>query len=240
MPALPAECRPADRASGYAIQAALAALSKQPVIGWKIAATSRAGQAHIGVDGPLAGSLLASRVLDDGTDVSLAGNFMRVAEAEFAFRLARSLPTRTAPYELDDVLAAVDSLQPAIEIPDSRYEDFARVGTAQLIADDACACWLVVGPPASVDWRSIDLGQHSVAVSCNGARAAVGSGANVLGDPRLALTWLANELAAYGDGLRAGDLVTTGTCITPLPIAPGDRIRADFGSIGAVGVVLSG
>ncbi len=73
----------------------------------------------------------------------------------------------------------------------------------------------------------------------NGDPAANGIGANVLRDPRLALTWLANELRTYGGGLRAGDWVTTGTCITPVAIAPGDSFRADFGALGAVGVQLT-
>jgi 2-keto-4-pentenoate hydratase len=235
---LPPHCRPADRADGYAIQAALAALSGQGAVGWKIAATSLAGQRHIGVDGPLAGCLLANRVLGDGARIAVGGNAMRVAEAEFAFRLGRSLPRREVPYRVDEVLEAVVSLHPAIEIPDSRYDDFARVGAAQLIADDACACWLAVAPAARADWRDSDLVHHAVIAYRNGVPEATGSGATVLGDPRLALTWLANELGIYGDGLRAGDLVTTGTCIVPVPIEPGDRIRADFGAFGTVETIL--
>jgi 2-keto-4-pentenoate hydratase len=134
---------------------------------------------------------------------------------------------------------AVESLHPAIEIPDSRYEDFATVGAPQLIADCACAFWLAIGKAAENDWRQLDLSAHQVQTYLNGDPAAAGVGANVLRDPRLALTWLANELRTYGTGLRAGDWVTTGTCITPVAIAPGDRFRADFGALGAVGVQLT-
>ena len=69
-------------------------------------------------------------------------------------------------------------------------------------------------------------------------KAAEGIGANVLGDPRAALTWLANELRVFGAGLRAGDLVTTGTCIPPVPLAPGDSFRVDFGALGSCDVSL--
>jgi 2-keto-4-pentenoate hydratase len=233
---LPAGLRPATRADGYAIQTALASVSGQKIVGWKIAATSRAGQSHIGVDGPLAGCLLANRMLESGARVSLAGNLMRVAEAEFAFRLKHTLPRRDAPYERNEVLAAVESMHPAIELPDSRFLDFAKVGAPQLIADDACAWWLVVGAATIGDWRATDLAEHPVVVQRNGVPETTGRGANVLGDPRLALTWLANELRTYGAGLQPGDLVTTGTCITPLRIGPGERVRADFGSFGAVEV----
>ena len=150
---LPARCRPQDRAAGYAIQAEVARLSGQPVIGWKIAATSAAGQKHIKVDGPLAGRLLAERRLDDGAMVPLEGNVMNVAEAEFAFRMKSALPKRPDPFVVQEVVAAVASVHPAIEVPDSRYHDFACVGAPQLIADTACACWFVLGAPAPLDWR---------------------------------------------------------------------------------------
>jgi 2-keto-4-pentenoate hydratase len=63
-----------------------------------------------------------------------------------------------------------------------------------------------------------------------------GLGANVLGDPRIALTWLANELSGLGVTLKAGEVVTTGTCLVPVAILPGDAIEADFGALGRVAV----
>ena len=229
---LPLDCRPRDRAAGYAVQSELVRLSGQDIVGWKIAATSAAGQKHIGVEGPLAGPLLANRVLPNGAAVPLAGNIMMVAEAEFAFRFGRSLPRRANQYSQEEVLSAVESLHPAIEVPDSRYNDFARVGAPQLIADTACACWFVLGPAATADWRSRDLVTHTAVAYRNGEAAATGSGANVLGDPRVALTWLVNELRTYDDGLSQGQFVTTGTCVIPVVIKPGDSIRVDFGDFG--------
>lgn len=232
--ALPAECRPSDRAEGYAAQAEFIRLSGQKVVGWKIAATSAAGQKHIAVDGPLAGALQADRVLDNGATVPLGDNIMRVAEAEFCFRFGTALPKRPAAYSLEEVLEAVESLHPAVELPDSRYEEFTRVGAAQLIADTACACWFVIGPATHADWRARDLVGHAVKAWKNGAVAATGKGANVLGDPRVAVTWLANELRTFSDGLRAGQIVPTGTCVVPVPIAPGDSISIDLGEFGRV------
>ena len=243
-PQLPEDIRPLDRSSGYAIQAAVAALSGQRVVGWKIAATSIVGQTHIGVDGPLAGRVLSGRITTVTRDrtprepTSLDGNGMRVAEAEFAFRLRGPLPSRERAYGVQEVLDAVESVHPAIEVPDSRYDDYARVGAPQLIADCACASWLIVGEPASMDWRPLDLASHTVATYLNDQPAATGVGSNVLRDPRLALTWLANEIRTYGQGLAAGDLITTGTCIDPVPIAPGDEFSVDFGELGALRVQL--
>ena len=208
------------------------------MVGWKIAATSQAGQQHIGVDGPLAGRLLADRLREPGAAVAIGTSRMAVVEAEFAFRMGRALAPRSQPWSQDEVMAAVADLHPTIEIPDSRYHDFARVGAPQLIADFACACWLVVGPAMAPGWREVNLAAHPVQVWRGGEVAARGQGANVLGDPRLALTWIANELSRHGPGLKAGDLVTTGTCIVPLPVAPGDRVRADYGPLGSLDAAL--
>ena len=234
IPNLPEHCKPVDRAEGYAIQARLTHFWRQGIIGWKIAATSRAGQAHIAVDGPLAGRLFKERVLKNNATISLSGNLMRVAEAEFAFRFRRDLGERKQPYSVNEVLDAVESLHPAIEVPDSRYEDYTVVGAPQLIADNACACWFILGAPAETNWRELDLVGHQVEGYRNDKNVSSGSGANVLGDPLVALTWIANELIEFGEGLRAGQVVTTGTCITPIPVTPGDQVRMDFGALGSV------
>ena len=234
--ALPQPCRPTTRAEGYLIQAAMLALSGRAPCGWKIAATSAAGQAHIGVDGPLAGRLLSGQIDEDGATVSLGNTQMRVAEVEFAFRMGRELAPRDTPYNVDEVLAAVDTLHPAIEIPDSRYEDFVHAGAPQLIADNACAHYFVLGAAAPPAWRDLDLAAHAVAGEVVGRVRRDGIGANVLGDPRVALAWLVNELSGLGITLAAGHVVTTGTCLVPLPIEAGDHVRADFGRLGVVDV----
>ena len=227
--------RPLDRAEGYAIQAALEKYSSESLFGWKIAATSEAGQKHINVGGPMAGRILAETVIADGGTASMAGNEMRVCEPEFAFRMATDLPARTTPYTVQQVLDAVDTLHPAIEIPDSRFKDFVGAGEAQLIADNACAHLFVLGPAATADWRSMDLVEERPVITMRGKKF-VGHGRNVLGDPRVALTWLANELRQLGVTLKAGRIVTTGTCHPPLPIQSGDFCAAEFGALGKVSV----
>ena len=111
--------RPADRREAYAVQACLGKDPSDPALGWKIAATSAKGQAHIQVSGPIAGRLLASRRLDDGGICSLAGNNMGVAELEFAFTMDRTPAPRDAPYEMSEVLDAVAAVHPSIEVPSS-------------------------------------------------------------------------------------------------------------------------
>ncbi|MGH8679819.1 MAG: fumarylacetoacetate hydrolase family protein [Burkholderiales bacterium] len=82
--------------------------------------------------------------------------------------------------------------------------------------------------------QNLDRIAHRVVATRNGSVTEHGRGANALGDPRIALTWIANELCAYDKGLQKDDIVTTGTCIVPMPIASGDLIRADFGKLGDV------
>jgi 2-keto-4-pentenoate hydratase len=237
--ALPDDCRPKSRRDGYATQAAVARAARQAVVGWKIAATSEAGQKHINVDGPLAGRLLEDRVLPPERPIPFVNNIMGVAEAEFCFRLGKDMPAKGSPYSPAEAVAAVASVHPSIEIPDSRYNDFQKAGAAQLIADTACACWLAIGPAFRETWRGLDLAAHKVEVSTNGIFTRAGSGAAVLGDPRMALAWIANELIASGERLRAGDFVTTGTCIVPVPIRSGDVIAADYGSLGSFAVTIA-
>jgi 2-keto-4-pentenoate hydratase len=236
---LPADCRPQSLEQGYAVQAALAARCGQPVAGWKIAATSTAGQTHIAVDGPLAGRLFADRISRHGSTIPLGpANIMCVAEAEFAFMLAEDLPPRPEPYSQEEVLARVADLYPAIEIPNSRFADFVHAGGAQLVADDACAHRFVLGEKVTAAWRRVNLASHPVTLYVNDQPVTRGLGADALGDPRVALTWIANNHALQGAGLVAGQIITTGVCGKPSPIEAGDGVVADFGDFGRVTVTI--
>ncbi len=231
--------RPQSRAEAYQVQQALLDATQEPSYGWKIAATSVAGQKHIGVSGPLAGRLLVSRRLLPGASVSLRGNVMRVMEAEFAFRLGQDVGPASQALSPDEVMACVEAMHLAIEIPNSRYADFEHVGEASLIADFACAGHVVMGTEVTTAWRDKALNLHEVQVLRQAEVVAVGSGGNVLGDPRLALTWLANELISHGAHLQRGDTVITGTCVVPVPVSEGDAMVADFGDLGQLAVQFS-
>ena len=130
----------------------------------------------------MAGRILPETVIADGGTVSMAGNEMRVAEPEFAFRMRVDLPPRDTPYTAQEVLDAVDTLHPAIEIPDSRFADFVSAGAAQIIADNACAHRFVLGAPTRSNWRGLDLVEHKPVITLRG-KQYTGHGKNVLGDP---------------------------------------------------------
>jgi len=232
--ALPERCRPASVADGWRIQRALDAHAG-PAAGWKIAATSPAGQAHIGAAGPLAGRLYARTLVRSGGELDAAALTMRSAEAEFAFRIATDLDPQDGALTRERVLSAVGAMHPAIEVPDTRFGDFTAVGLPSLVADAMCVAHVVVGEPVE-RWDPRALPTHPVSMRRNGEDVAAGSGANVLGDPCEALVWLAEELSEHGEALRAGDLVITGACTPPNAIAPGDALRADFGTLGAAEV----
>ena len=239
---LPQESRPLTRAEGYQVQSATEARSSGPLFGWKIAATSLAGQRHIKVDGPIAGRLLRERAYSSGSQLSLATNRMSVAEPEFAFRMGRDLLPRRLAYSVAEVMAATADLHPAIEVPDSRFADFTLAGEAQIIADNACAHEFVLGDPAPQDWRGTDLSMHRVhGRVCGLTRryASDGSGSAVLGNPLAALLWLVNELSSLGITLHRDQVVTTGACTVPLEVKAGDRVLADFGELGSVSVSFS-
>jgi len=237
IPALPAECRPATVDDGWAIQRSLDAYAGAHA-GWKIAATSPGGQAHIGADGPLIGRLHERFLVPSGAVLSAEHMTMRAAEGEFGFRMTHDLAARDEPFGRDEVLAAIGALHPAIEVPDTRFDDFIGVGLPSLVADAMCGGFVALGPPTA-DWDPGELPGHRGVMLRDGEEVAAGVGADVLGDPCEAMVWLANELRARGLGLLAGDLVITGACTPPHPIATGDAMTADFGALGRVEVAFS-
>ncbi len=231
---LPEDCRPTSRAEGYAAAAAVAGASGSRIAGWKIAATSEAGQKHINVDGPIIGRILERRLLKPGSQVTLGDNIMKVAEAEFAFSFGRDLPPPPRALQLrrsDGCGGGPASLDRGAGQP---LPGFHQGGAAQLIADTACASWLVLGPALESPWRHIDFSAHVVKGLRNGEKVAEGTGKAVLGDPRKALTWFVNEAATYCGGVKAGQFVTTGTCIVPMAIKPGDQVTIDYGELGTM------
>ena len=236
--ALPDTCRPTTLAQGYQIASALGAAARDRVVGWKIAATSAQGQAHIGVDGPVAGRLFAGRVFASPASVSLTHNHMCVAECEFVFRLKHSLPPAATPYTRAQVLAAIDSTHIGVELPSSRFTDFASAGAAQLAADNACAHHMVIGPAVDVDIKTLDLASVRTYIHINGESACTGSGSDVLGHPLDALAWLANSHVDRGEGIDAGQFVTTGVTGQPTPVSAGNVVTAGIEGFGEIRVEL--
>lgn len=247
---LPDSLRPHSRADGYQIQAMLEKQKGDDKKGWKIAATSIAGQQHIGLSGPIAGRIFSDMIVAPDKRVLFGTNQMRVAEAEFVFCFGHDLPPRPKSYSSEEVIEAVASLHLGLEFPDSRFANFASAGEAQLIADNACGYKFIMGPAVTHNWREMDLSAHLTSAIVTRKKREAGShheggghyegvGANVLGCPRISLTWLVNELSGLNITLNKGEFVTTGTTTKPMAILPGDKIEADFGSLGKISAHLS-
>lgn len=231
---LDSDCWPESVEQGYAMQAALAKLWKEPIKGWKIAATAQAGRAHINVDRPLAGRLYHSICHEDGATLQFGRNRMAVAEAEFVFTLGKDLLPRASLYSEEEIAASIQSLHPGLEFPDSRFLDFTKPGTAALIADNACAGNFVLGKSSNIAFDPQSLIDQPTSLVINGDIVTSGLGADALDGPLSALVWLTNTLSQLGIALKAGQFITTGVTGKPSTIKPGDTVRSDLGKYGSV------
>ena len=231
---LPESCQPSTLDDAYQIQDRLIALLGESIGGWKIGATSEKARDFVGIsDSSLRARMLGVNCYEHPGALQEHFFFMRALECEFAFTLGHDLAPSAAPFDEDAVLAAIEDMHPAIEISDSRYTNWTGVGGPGLVADNCNDGAFVRGPPAT-DWRGTSLTRHQVTLYVDDQVAATGSGGEVITGPLGVLVWLANDLAARDLGLGAGQIVTTGSCTGVVPVEPGARVRADFGSFGVV------
>jgi 2-keto-4-pentenoate hydratase len=240
---LPEAIRPADEASAYAAQAAVHhRLAKNRYgrrIGWKIGCTTPVMQTYLGIPNPCGAGLFEGTKHRSGVTIS-AADFRHVGiECEIAVRLVRDLPARASPYRMEDVADAVESVMAAIELVDDRYADWRKTDTPTLIADDFFAAGYVLGEPISRD-HAPDLAGVIGITTINNIEVGRGRGADVLGHPFAALAWLANNLLAHGQMLRAGDIVLTGSLVETRWLNAGDRVAIAISGLGGVTLTVSG
>jgi 2-keto-4-pentenoate hydratase len=217
----------------YAIQDALREALDQRgerMIGWKLGATSPAGQAVMGLKEPASGFLLPG-LYAGGGEVPVKEFVDLRVEAEVAFRMRSKLvgPGVTAA----NALLAVESAVPALELL-----DFMFSGTpcaADFIANSVIGKAIVLGSPL-VPIQGLDLAVEEVVYEHNGEVVGTYTAAEVMGDPLNALAWLANHLATRGLALRPGDVVMSGAISKMLRPKAGDTIRAKFAHLGSVSV----
>lgn len=240
LPELPPEARPQTPEEAYLCQDFLVdALRRHyggQFIGYKIACTNKLAQDLLHVSGPFSGRMFSTHIRESPGRLRAADFFMRVMEAEFAFRMGRDLPASGAPYTREQVADAIEGVLPGLEVVDSRFDSWTTIGAPALIADNACHGAWVKGALVR-DWRSFPLAAQEVQLLVNGSVVQRGSGAAVLGHPLNAMEWLANHLASRGSALRAGEYITTGVTTDIYLAKAGDRVQADFGPIGRVEVI---
>jgi len=225
---LPEDCRPATLDEALAIQDASIAQMGERVAGWKIGAR---------IDGQLGyGVLLGSRILPTGATFDAKDGPLLGMESEIGFRFLEDVPPRDTPYTYDEIAARVIAF-PAIEIVATRYADYKGTPVIERTADCMSNGAYVVGADRA-DWRSFDLVNIGVTLTFGDDVIVQRNGGHTTGDPLLPAVDMANVLRAT-TGVRAGQLMTTGT-YTGLHFAtPGRRIRAVFENFGAAEVDIA-
>jgi 2-keto-4-pentenoate hydratase len=225
--------KPATSSEAFAIQTAARGMLGWRHRGWKVGCTSEIAQKALGTDGPFPGPLYGERLFVSGDFVPTKPSNWRVTEPEIAFTMASDLPARERPYGIDEVLAAVASVHPAIEIVNPRLPNGFADPIEWYIADGGLSDALVLGPGIPPLKRS-DYAKIKAEAKINNKMISRGVGANALGGPELVLTWLANHLIDRGSHLKSGDVVTTGVITEVFTSKLGDEVTAAFEHLGSV------
>ena len=221
-----------DLPAAIALRAAAEEAMQERICGWKIGATNPEIQNLFGAQEPFCSALFAPRCHGNGDTVALPQGLMGF-ECEFAFRLAKDFRDLDQPKGEADVLDFVSEAYLAIEFVGTRQRTAGKLRLAQIVADFGLNVAFVLGPGVE-NWRSADLAGVAVRALVNGEPKAEGSGAQVLGHPLRALSWLIGNSERVLAPLRRGQIVSTGTCVGIVPCEPGDAIVGDFGIFGQV------
>lgn len=197
-------------------------------VGWKVGLTSPAIQRQFGFSEPVFGCLLAEGRKASGHVFGASELMAPGFEVELCLRMREPLAGEA---DLARVRDAVDLCYPALEIIETRGDFRAQLALA--LADNAQQKAFVLGEPVALT-PALDLPALTARVWLNGAEVASGRGEGVLGNPLNSVAWLAGKLAEFGRSLAPGDLIMSGSLTRQFPLAPGDRVRAEFSGIGAV------
>lgn len=224
--------------AAYAVQAALMTaklVAGQQIIGWKIGLTSKAMQDALGIDTPDSGVLFDDMRFASGETVPQGRFIQPRIEAEIAFVMKAPLEGKVTR---EEVIAATDYVCPSLEILDTRIlRRDPATGQARSIvdtvSDNAANAGVVLGA-ARQDPRLTDLRWAGAIVKRDGEVEETGLGAGVLNDPVMGLVWLAERMGHYGQAIKPGQVILSGSFIRPIECPPGSFVEADFGAFGQV------
>ena len=201
------------------------------LVGYKLGLTSANKQQAMGVDSPLYGRVTSGMISALDEPVRFERFIHPRVEPEIAFLLARDVE---APATVMSVLAATDLVFGAVDVLDSRYEEF-RFSLEDVVADNASEGAFYLGPVARRPDELIDLRLLGCVVRADGDVAMTAAGAAVMGHPAASVAWLANQLPA-GERLRAGHLVFSGGLTAPVPVVPAGSVTFEFDGLGTIEV----
>jgi 2-keto-4-pentenoate hydratase len=235
---LPPGLVPPDADAAYAVNAEVAALLGWEPLGWKIAGTTEAVRARLGLAGPIYGRTFRRFALPSPACLRHAELLDPLVECEFFVTLARDLPPRERAWTMAEIVAAVGEVRAGIEVAECRFPMAALPPLPAVLADGAASGRYVFGGRIEVPLG--ELAGVGVVLEVDGAPRRRGSGAAVMGDPLAPLLWLAEERRRLGGGLAAGETVSTGSCTGMLPVRAGQRVRAVFGGAATVEIAFEG
>ncbi|MFB4213972.1 2-keto-4-pentenoate hydratase [Shouchella sp. JSM 1781072] len=204
----------------------------QVITGKKIGLTSKAMQVQLGVNEPDYGHLFNNMLVRHQGKVKQSELLQPKVEAEIAFKLKKTL--KGPNISAFDVIQATEYIVPAIEIIDSRIEDW-KLTLRDTIADNASSGLYVLGDQ-KISLTGIDLRQIGVSLYKNDQIENTGVGVAVLNHPAKCVAWLANKLANYHLTLEEGEVILSGALSGAIEVNPGDKVTAKFSSIGHVSV----
>ena len=227
---LPEACRPADLGSALAIQRRVGELLGQAVGGWKCSVPSPAGEI-------LAAPILASTIVRASPCGVVTTGATAKIEPEVAFVLSRDLRQRDTPYSEEEVRAAIAESRLVLELLGTRYADPAAATRLEMMADSMNNQGLYVGPVIPGGFGTA-LESFPVTVSAAGGVLSKHDGRHGDGHPLRPLYWLANFLAARGEGLREGHVVTTGSYAGAIDVPLGQPLTVTFGELGVIAIEL--
>ena len=204
----------------------------ETVVGKKIGVTSQVVMDMLKVNQPDFGQLLSNMVFNEGEPIVASSMIAPKAEAEVAFILKNDLmgPGVTAA----DVLRATDCVVPCFEIVDSRIKDW-KIKIQDTVADNASCGVLVLGGVRKSP-RKLDLALAGMVLTKNGDIISTSTGAAVQGSPVNAIAWLANTLGRLGIGLKAGEIILSGSQSPLVPVVAGDSLTCNVGGLGGTSV----
>jgi 2-keto-4-pentenoate hydratase len=230
---------PATIADAYDIQDKYVALLRSEhgdAVGYKVGLTSATMQAFCGIDHPIAGVVLASRVFESGASVRRS-RFGRLGlEFEIAVRIKSDVPVTGGPWTTGMIARHIDGVCAAIELVDDRGADYASLDVLSLVADNSWNAGIVLSEFTTA-WP--DLESVPGRATKDGIAIGVGHGRDILGHPFNSVAWLATQLASRGVALKAGQVVMTGSVMKTVFPDAAASYRFDLEQIGFVEVQVS-
>ncbi|MFZ8897216.1 MAG: 2-keto-4-pentenoate hydratase [Alphaproteobacteria bacterium] len=225
---------PPDQDAAYRVASKVAKQLGWGVVGWKIAANKPRIQAQLRTDRPIYGRVFSGKILKTPGAVEYDKQCSPIPEPEYMVLIGSDLPSRSTPYTRADIIDSVETIHIGIELAECRFvHDEFFPPLSGILADGSGGGSLVIGPAIS-DWQNRDISNQRITLSANGVLRREGVARDSIDDPITPVHWLANELSSKGDGLKASQIISTGTLTGMLRPKVGETFIADFGPFGEV------